>query len=104
MHESKCYFKPGENELVRTKIYIEPKDYCAFQATVLYPDGTPVAGALALLYEADGGELIQAGFGVSDSEGRVIFGPLPSSRLYLARVYKNSVKLREIEIRPESGQ
>ncbi len=35
---------------------------------------------------------------VTDEEGQFSFGPIEGNVLYLIKVYKNSVKLRELEI------
>lgn len=95
---ARFYFKPALGESVEASVNIEPEESAAVLGTVCDSSGkTPVPGALALLFRC--GEcktLIDRQ--LTDDDGQFFFGPLESGVLYLIKIYKNNIKLRELEI------
>lgn len=98
---AKFYFKPATGELIETVVHTENDKRTAICGTVLDKDENPVENALVLLFKPLDGkeELIFRIF--TDKSGYFVFGPLESEVLYLIKIYKNSVKLRELEIRTD---
>ena len=99
---SKFYFHPGKGEQVNTSITPEPDERSAICGKVLDGKGRPVENALVLLFRAGEDRVsdLISRF-CTDEDGHFIFGPLESEILYLIKVFKNDVKLRELEIRAE---
>ena len=99
---SKFYFNPRKGEQVNTSITPEPDERSAICGKVLDARGKPVENALVLLFRAgeDSESDLISRF-CTDEDGHFIFGPLESDILYLIKVFKNDVKLRELEIRAE---
>lgn len=94
---AKFYFKPAEGEHIETTVKIEQEKAAAICGTVRDKSGTPVEGALVLLFRSgQEKKLIDRQF--ADDEGQFSFGPIEGNVLYLIKVYKNSVKIRELEI------
>lgn len=95
---AKFYFRPSPGEKIHTVVAAREDEASALFGRVT--DGEkPLGGALVLLFAADGpaaGELVSTV--TTDTDGEFAFGPLEESRLYLAKVYKDGVKLRELEI------
>lgn len=95
---AKFYFRPSKGEKIHTVVVPRADDSCGIFGRVT--DGeVPISGAFVLLFETEG---TQAGPLVSsvttDEDGAFAFGPLEESKLYLVKVYKDGVKLRELEI------
>jgi protocatechuate 3,4-dioxygenase beta subunit len=94
---ARFYFKPAEGEHIETTVKIEQEKSAAICGTVRDRDGTSVEGALVLLFKSgQDKKLIDRQF--TDEEGQFSFGPIEGNILYLIKVYKNSVKIRELEI------
>jgi protocatechuate 3,4-dioxygenase beta subunit len=96
---AKFYFKPAEGEHVETTVKIEPEKAAAVCGTVRDKGGAAVEGALVLLFrpgQDKDKKLVDRQF--TDEEGQFSFGPIEGNALYLIKVYKNSVKIRELEI------
>jgi hypothetical protein len=94
---TKFYFKPAEGEHVETTVKIEPEKAAAVCGTVRDKTGAVVENALVLLFRSgQDKKLLDRQF--TDEEGQFSFGPIEGNILYLIKVYKNSVKLRELEI------
>ncbi len=94
---TKFYFKPAEGEHIETTVRIEQEKAAAICGTVIDRSGTSVEGALILLFRSDQDKkLIDRQF--TDGEGQFSFGPIEGNVLYLIKAYKNSVKIRELEI------
>lgn len=98
---AKFYFKPSEGEQIETIVHTEIDKRTAICGTVLDKDDKPVENALVLLFRSseEGEELVFRIF--TDKAGYFVFGPLESNVLHLIKIYKNSVKLRELEIRTD---
>ncbi len=95
---SKFYFRPGAGETIHTVVSPTEDDSCGICGRVVN-SGSGISDALVLLFEAEGektGKPIAAF--VTDDEGEFAFGPLRDERLYIIKVYKDSLKLRELEI------
>ncbi|NLA87446.1 MAG: hypothetical protein GX847_09265 [Clostridiales bacterium] len=98
---AKFYFKPAEGEHIETTVKIEQERAAAICGTVKDRCETPVEGALVLLFKSgQEKKLIDRQF--TDDEGQFYFGPIEGNVLYLIKVYKNSVKIRELEIIADS--
>ena len=94
---AKFYFKPAEGEYIETTVRLEPEKTAAICGTVRDKNGQPQAGALVLLFRSgQGNGLIDRH--VTDEDGQFSFGRLDPDVLYLIKIYKNNVKIRELEI------
>jgi hypothetical protein len=94
---AKFYIKPAEGEHIETTVKIEQEKAAAVCGTVRDKGGAAVEGALVLLFRsAQDKKLVDRQ--ITDEEGQFAFGPIEGNVLYLIRVYKNSVKIRELEI------
>lgn len=94
---SKFYFKPARGEQIETTVHIEPDMRSAICGTVREKQDKAVEGALVLLFKA-GQEVSLLGRQFTDEEGQFYFGPIESEMLYLIKVFKNNIKIRELEI------
>lgn len=94
---AKFYFKPAEGEHIETTVKLTQEKAAAVCGTVVDRAGALVDGALVLLFRSgQEKKLIDRQF--TDEEGQFSFGPIEGNVLYLIKVYKNSVKIRELEI------
>ncbi len=95
---AKLYIRPSQGEIIHTVVTPTEDKGCCVCGKV-EENGKAVKGALTLLFEADGQDTKQllAAF-TTDYDGEFAFGPLESGRLYVIKVYKDSMKLRELEI------
>ena len=95
---AKFYFRPAKGEKIHTVAAVSEDRDCGVFGHVT--DGEkPLPGAFVLLFEADGqaaGQLVSAI--TTDADGTFAFGPLEAGRLYLAKIYRDGVKVRELEI------
>lgn len=95
---AKFYFRPARGEKIHTVVTPKEDESCGICGKVM--DGErPVTGALVLLFETEGQETRKLLSSViSDEDGEFAFGPLTERELYVIKIYKNSLKLRELEI------
>lgn len=94
---AKFYFRPTKGEQIEAVVSIEPDLSAAILGTVLDKQGIPVDSALVLLFRhGDEKKLIDRQ--VSDDEGHFFFGPIEGDVLYRIKIYKNHIKIRELEI------
>lgn len=96
---SKFYFRPGRGEQVNTVITPLPEERSAVCGRVVDTRGLPVSDALVLLFRNKEGaapELISRF--LTDEDGQFFFGPLEPEMLYIIKVFKNNIKIRELEI------
>lgn len=98
---TKFYFKPGENELIQTIVHIKPDTRSAIYGFVRDLDGKAIADALVMLFESGNDDPVLLSQTFTDDSGLFLFGPLNSGRLHLIKVFRDTVKIRELEIRPE---
>lgn len=98
---SKFYFRPARGEHIYTEITQEADTRCAFCGRVLDGRGNAVPEVVALLFPGETGDFRLLARSCTDEEGYFMFGPLESEALYLIRLYKNDLKLRELEIRTD---
>ena len=95
---AKFYFRPSKGEKIHTVVTPKEDDSCGICGKVT--DGErAVKGAVVLLFETEGqetGKLISSF--TTDDDGEFAFGPLVCGELYVVKVYKDSLKLRELEI------
>ena len=99
---SSFYFKPAKGEHIETVSHLEPEARCALHGRLLDGKEQPVEAALVLLYLVpDGGTPQLRSSGFTDGEGQFFFGPLQPDTLYLIRIYKDAIKLRELELRTD---
>jgi hypothetical protein len=94
---AKFYFKPSEGEHIETTVRLEQEKSAAICGTVRDISGQASEGALVLLFRS-GQEKSLIDRQVTDEEGQFSFGPIEANVLYLIKVYKNNVKIRELEI------
>jgi hypothetical protein len=96
---SKFYFRPGKGEQIVTTLELSPDDMSAICGRVVDRDGNSAGGAVALLFRSDGCKPAppEACF-ITDEDGQFFFGPLEGGTAYIIKVFKNHIKLRELEI------
>ncbi len=101
---TKFFVHPGEHETIKTEITLAPDRRSALHGRVCLPDGKPAVDALVMLFHAgvQGGEPKFVSCMFTDDSGHFVFGPLEPEVLCLLKVYKNSVKVRELEILTEA--
>ena len=95
---AKFYFRPSKGEKIHTVVIPKEDPGCGICGRV--SDGEKgVTGALVLLFETEGTDTgkLRSSF-VTDEDGDFAFGPLVSGELYVIKVYKDSLRLRELEI------
>ncbi|HHU22127.1 MAG TPA: hypothetical protein GXZ52_01715 [Clostridiales bacterium] len=99
---SKIYFRPAKGEQIETVIKLAQDERCAICGRVLDEKGKPVADALILLFRVQDGDKLQliSRF-CTDEDGYFVFGPLDGEVLYLIKIFKGDIKLRELEIKTE---
>ena len=98
---SKFFFRPARGEQVETTISPAQDDAAAICGRIVDSRGDPVENALVLLFRAGGQQSDPpelTGRFITDSDGHFLFGPLDGGTLYLIKVFKNNVKLRQLEI------
>lgn len=96
---AKFYFRPSKGEWVHTVVTPDEEPGSGIYGRVV-EKGKTVKDALVLLFRAEGereGELLSAV--TTDSEGEFAFGPLGDGELYAIKVFRDSIKLRELEIK-----
>lgn len=92
------YFKTSENEQIETSIHIRQDNRSAILGHLKNTEGAPVVDALVLLFDGDEDSPSLLGQTFTDESGQFYFGPLEPNRLHHIKIYKNSTKLRELEI------
>ena len=99
---SKFYFRPAKGEHIHTIVEPETNESASICGKVVDSRGRPRSGALVLLFKPQEGETPTAvSRFITDDDGEFLFGPLAGETLYLIKVYCNSEKVRELEIRTE---
>lgn len=95
---AKFYFRPSKGEKIHTVVTPKEDESCGICGKVT--DGEKIIkGAVVLLFSTDGqntGKLLSSV--TTDEDGEFAFGPLIEGELYVIKVYKDSLKLRELEI------
>ncbi len=98
MSYTKFYFRPGQGEQIETTIHLRHDDRCVIHGYVVGDKNEPYTDAAVLLFEAqDNGETKPVSQMFTDEFGQFVFGPLVAGKLYLAKVFKNTIRIREIE-------
>ena len=98
MSFTKFYFKPGQSEQIETTIRLRQDSRSVIHGYIKDTSGEPFADAAVLLFEAqERGDprLISQMF--TDEFGQFLFGPLEAGQLYLVKVFKNTMRVRELE-------
>ncbi|MGI5970480.1 MAG: carboxypeptidase-like regulatory domain-containing protein [Oscillospiraceae bacterium] len=100
---TKFYFRPGENEQIETTVRLTPDQRSAIHGSVRDLEGRAVKDALVLLFETGSSpeDLKLTAQAFTDDLGQFVFGPLSSGCLYLVKIFKNMIKLRDLEIRAD---
>ncbi len=96
MSSLRLYVKPAPGERVETELTLPPEDDSCILGTVKSPSGDPAGGCAVLLFPEDGGEPLAQAF--TDAQGRFCFGPIPGDRLYIINIYRDSARIRTLEI------
>ena len=97
----KFYFRPARGEQVTTVIRPEEEASASICGVITDSREKAVDGALVLLFRSGEGAPELLARCVSDDDGHFMFGPLEPESLYLIKVFKNSTKLRQIEVRAD---
>lgn len=95
---SKFYFRPSKGEWIHTIVNPDGEPASGIYGRV-EEKGKAVKDALVLLFNTEGektGSLISAVN--TDAEGEFAFGPLSHGELYVVKVFRDEIKLRELEI------
>lgn len=98
MSFSKFYFRPGQGEQIETTVSMRQDSRSAIHGYVKAPDGEAYGDAAVMLFEAQergDPKLVSQMF--TDEFGQFMFGPLDAGKLYLVKVFKNTVRVRELE-------
>ena len=97
---TRFFVQPGENEWIKTEVTLKPDSRSALHGTVLNPDGRAMCDALVMLFLADkpADALMFSACTFTDDAGQFALGPLDPGHIYAVKVFKNSVKVRELEI------
>ena len=99
---SKFYLMPGRGEQITTVVTTEPEEHSSIFGRVVDQKGAPISGALVLLfYSPEGMSTNLVARFVTDEDGHFMFGPLESGALYQIKVFKNNMKVRELEIKAD---
>lgn len=96
MSTLRLYVKPAPGERVETELTIPDEADSCILGTVRTPSGDPAAGCAVLLYPESGDAPLAQAF--SDAQGRFCFGPIPGDRLYIINIYRDSARIRTLEI------
>lgn len=97
----KFYFRPSRGEQITTVIRPAEDPAASICGVITDSREKAVDGALVLLFRTgEGGPELLARC-VSDDDGHFMFGPLEPESLYLIKVFKNSTKLRQLEVRTD---
>lgn len=99
---AKFFFRPAKGEQISTVIVPELDDRAVISGRVVDARDRPIEDAIVLLYRVNEGALpeLLSRF-CTDEDGQFIFGPLEGGRLYLIKVYKDGIQMRELEIKTE---
>lgn len=98
MSYSKFYFRPGQGEQIETTIHLRHDSRCVIHGYVKDVAGEPFSDAAVLLFETpERGQPRLVSQMFTDEFGQFVFGPLEAGQLYLAKVFKNTIRIREIE-------
>lgn len=95
---ARFYFRPTKGEWIHTTVGPEEEEGYGIVGRV-EEKGSPVSGALVLLFKAEGeaaGKMLSSV--TTDVDGEFAFGPLSPGQLYAIKVFRDSLKLRELEI------
>ncbi len=96
---AKFYFRPAKGEWIHTEVSPSEDEGCGIIGRVV-EEGQGVKNALVLLFEADGSAARRLVASVAtDEDGEFAFGPLTCGGLYVVKIYRDELKLRELEIR-----
>ncbi|MEA4893674.1 MAG: carboxypeptidase-like regulatory domain-containing protein [Oscillospiraceae bacterium] len=95
---AKFYFRPSKGEKIHTVVMPKEDESCGICGKV--SDGERgIKGAFVLLFETEGQEAARLlASNVTDEDGQFAFGPLAAGELYVIKVYRDNLKLRELEI------
>lgn len=91
------YFRPMENEQIETTIHMRPDTRSCIFGTVKDTSDNPIKDALVLLFDGeDEPRLLSQTY--TDDSGQFYFGPLVSNTLQKIKIFRNQIKLRELEV------
>ena len=98
MSFTKFYFRPGQGEQIETSVTLRQDTRSAIHGYIKNADGEVFSDAAVLLFESEDQKaprLISHMF--TDEFGQFMFGPLDPGKLYLVKVFKNTMRIRELE-------
>lgn len=96
---TKFFFRPSPGEQVSTTVAPEPDGRSAICGRVVDKKGAAIADAMVFLFRSTEGEAPElcARF-CTDEDGHFAFGPLEGKLLYIIKIFKNDIKIRELEV------
>jgi len=95
---TKFYFKPGQSEQIETTVRMQKDSRCVIHGYIKDSSGEPFADAAVVLFEAqERGDPRLVSQMFTDEFGQFLFGPLDAGQLYLVKVFKNTMRVRELE-------
>ena len=98
MSFTKFFFKPGQGEQIETTVNLRQDGRSVIHGYVKDAAGGPFADAAVLLFEAqERGDPRLVSQMFTDEFGQFLFGPLEAGQLYLVKVFKNTMHIRELE-------
>ncbi|MCL2843255.1 MAG: carboxypeptidase-like regulatory domain-containing protein [Oscillospiraceae bacterium] len=102
MQQPTFHCKLGPGERVETKLTLTPDPASCIFGQVTEPSGTPLAGALALLFriETDTRLGVPVAQMMTDADGHFAFGGLDEDVLYRVKVFCHGGKARVLEVSP----
>jgi hypothetical protein len=98
MSFTKFYFRPGQGEQIETTVSLRQDARSVIHGYIKDTEGEAYSDAAVLIFEAretEDPKLISQMF--TDEFGQFLFGPLDPGKLYLVKVFKNTMRLRELE-------
>ncbi len=99
---AKFYFRPARGEQIFTSVTPEQDDRAFICGRVLDSRERPLENAVLMLYRTEEAAVPQLlSQACTDEDGQFVFGPLEGEKLYLIKVFKEGLKLRELELKAE---
>jgi len=100
---TKFYIKPAEGEQIETVVRLGTDRRSMLRGSVLDEGGKPIADACVAVFNTAGKESLRDYIPVdityTDPDGGFLAGPLSPDTLYAVYVYKNGIKIRQLELR-----
>ena len=92
------YCKPKKDQRIETRLQVEREQSALIHGVVKDPAGSPIAGALLLLFSADEDRETPLAQARTDSEGHFAFWDLRGDVLYLIKLFQENTEIRELSL------